>query len=47
MMPFFRQAASRPRSLNKNAAAAFLLSERGLVAACLKDGIMGGGEGQD
>jgi CRP-like cAMP-binding protein len=29
----------------RSAAAAFLLSERGLDAACLKDGIMGGGEG--
>ena len=28
----------------RSAAAAFLLSERGLDAACLKDGIMGGGE---
>ncbi len=29
----------------RSAAAAFLLSERGLDAACLKNGIMGGGEG--
>ena len=28
----------------RSAAAAFLLSERGLDAACLKDGIMGGDE---
>jgi len=29
----------------RSSAAAFLLSERGLDAACLKDGLMGGGEG--
>jgi len=31
----------------RSAAAAYLLSERGLDAACLKDGIMSGGEDQD